>query len=132
MKIQRNIRVLYVEPYKLPTEMIIKNNLSEKRNLVKGNIEYSYMSDDYNVALICNEEGKLNGMPMNRDIGHDIIFGPFLIVGDNNSGEDRSLSKEQINKYKEHFNELSILKTYDKVQKIINEKKKKILKCKGG
>lgn len=125
MKIQRNIRVLYVEPYKLPTEMIIKNNLSEKRNLVKGNIEYSYMSDDYNVTLICNEEGKLNGMPMNRDIGHDIIFGPFLIVGDNNSGEDRSLSKEQINKYKEHFNELSILKTYDKVQKIINDKKEK-------
>ncbi len=125
MKIQRNIRVLYVEPYKVPTEMIIKNNLSEKRNLVKGNIEYSYMSDDYNVALICNEEGKINGMPMNRDIGHDIIFGPFLIVGDNNSGEDRSLSKEQINKYKEHFNELSILKTYDKVQKIINDKKEK-------
>lgn len=125
MKIQRNIRVLYVEPYKVPTEMIIKNNLSEKRNLVKGDIEYSYMSDDYNVALICNEEGKINGMPMNRDIGHDIIFGPFLIVGDNNSGEDRSLSKEQINKYKEHFNELSILKTYDKVQKIINNKKEK-------
>ena len=125
MKIQRNIRVLYVEPYKVPTEMIIKNNLSEKRNLVKGDIEYSYMSDDYNVALICNEEGKINGMPMNRDIGHDIIFGPFLIVGDNNSGEDRSLSKEQINKYKEHFNELSILKTYDKVQKIINDKKEK-------
>lgn len=125
MKIQRNIRVLYVEPYKLPTEMIIKNNLSEKRNLVKGDIEYSYMSDDYNVALICNEEGKINGMPMNRDIGHDIIFGPFLIVGDNNSGEDRSLSKEQINKYKKHFNELSILKTYDKVQKIINNKKEK-------
>lgn len=125
IKIQRNIRVLYVEPYKLPTEMIIKNNLFEKRNLVKGDIEYSYMSDDYNVALICNEEGKINGMPMNRDIGHDIIFGPFLIVGDNNSGEDRSLSKEQINKYKEYFNELSILKTYYKVQKIINDKKEK-------
>ena len=125
IKIQRNIKVLYIEPYKKPVEMIIKNNLSEKRKLVKGNIEYSYLTDDYNVALICNEEGKINGMPINRDIGHDIIFGPFLLVGDDGSGEDRSLKQEQVDKYKKYFNEMSIYKTYFQVQKILNKDKEK-------
>ncbi len=125
MKIQRNIRVLYVEPYKDPVEMVIKNNLSEKRKLVKGNIEYSYLTDDYSVALICNEEGKINGMRENRDIGHDIIFGPFIVVGDDGSGEDRSLIQEQVDKYKQYFNDLSICKTYFKVKEILDTQKEK-------
>ncbi len=105
--------------------MIIKNNLTEKRKLIEGNIEYSYLTDDYNVALICNEEGKINGMPINRDIGHDIIFGPFLLVGDNGTGEDRSLLPEQVNKYKNYFNDLSIYKTIFKANEIIKKSKEK-------
>lgn len=105
--------------------MVIKNNLTEKRRLIKGNIEYSYLNDDYNVALICNEEGKINGMPINRDIGHDIIFGPFLIVGDDGNGEDRSLKQSQVDKYKTIFNDLSIYKTFFKVNEIIKKSKEK-------
>lgn len=126
VKVQRNIRVLYVEPFKKPVEMVIKNNLSEKRKLVKGNIEYSYLTNDYDVALICNEEGKINGMPINRDIGHDIIFGPFILVGDNGSGEDRSLLEKQIERYKKQFDDMSIYKTFNKVNKILTNKDKNI------
>lgn len=127
IKVQRNIKVLYVEPFKEPKAITIKNNLEEKRKLVKGNIEYAYLTDDYNVSIICNEEGKINGMQTNRDIGHDVIFGPFLIVGDNDTGEDRSLSEEQISKYMKKFDNLSIYKTIKKVNKIlVNERIKEI------
>lgn len=126
--VQRNIKVLYVEPFKEPVEMIIKNNLQEKRKLVDGNIVYAYILDDYSVSIICNDESKLNGMKPNRDIGHDIIFGPFLIAGYDDSGEDRSLTDEQINKYKKEFDELSIYKTILKVNQIlINKENKKEL-----
>lgn len=124
--VQRNIKVLYVEPFKEPVEMFIKNNLQEKRKLVDGNIEYAYLLNDYSISIICNEESKLNGMKPNRDIGHDIIFGPFLIAGYDDSGEDRSLTDEQIEKYKKEFDELSIYKTILKVNQILINKEKNL------
>ena len=125
INVQRNIKVLYVEPFKDPVEMFIKNNLQEKRRLVDGNIEYAYLLNDYSISIICNEEGKINGMKPNRDIGHDIIFGPFVIAGYDDSGEDRSLTDEQINKYKKEFDELSIYKTMCKINQILISKKNK-------
>ena len=116
---QRNIKVLVVEPYELPREEFIKNSLEAKQKMVDGHIEYAYMLDDPSVALICNEEGKMIGLPLNRDIGHDIIAGNFIIVGDNDTGEDRSLTDEQISKYKERFNEKSITDTEKRVDDIL-------------
>ena len=57
---------------------------------------------------ICNEEGKLNGLELNRalkdDRGRitDIIAGTFLVVG---AGEENfdSLTPEQMQKYKKQF-----------------------------
>lgn len=123
--VQRNIKVLYVEPFKEPVEMFIKNNLQEKRRLVDGNIEYAYLLNDYSISIICNDESKINGMKPNRDIGHDIIFGPFVIAGYDDSGEDRSLTDEQINKYKKEFDELSIYKTMCKINQILISKENK-------
>jgi len=117
--VQRNIKVLVVEPYELPREEFIKNSLEAKQKMVDGHIEYAYMLDDPSVALICNEEGKMIGLPLNRDIGHDIIAGNFIIVGDNDTGEDRSLTDEQISKYKERFNEKSITDTEKRVDDIL-------------
>lgn len=114
--IQRKINCLYIEPNQLPKKIEVKNNLYSKQSLVGGNIEYCRILDDDNVVLICNEEGKINGMEPNRDIGHDIIFGPFLIVGDDSEiGEDRSLTEDQINKYKTRFGMESIYKTNEKI-----------------
>lgn len=116
---QRNLRCLYVEEKSLPKEIIIPNNLKSKQEKVKGYIEYTHLLDDDSVAIICNEEGKLNGMGPNRDIGYDIIYGPFLIVREcSEDGEDRSLSDEQISKYKKVFDKKSIEKTIAKVEAI--------------
>lgn len=116
---QRKLKCLYIKENSLPEEIEIPNNLSSKQKLVNGYIEYVYLSDDENVVLICNEESKINGMGPNRDIGYDIVFGPFLIVGETKEdGEDRSLSEEQISKYKKIFNKKSIEETMAKYETI--------------
>lgn len=116
---QRNIRVLVVEPNKLPKEEIIPNRLQDKQKIVDGLIEYVFLEEDRDVVIICNEEGKINGSEPNRYIGHDVLFGTFIIVGDNDTGEDRSLTDEQIKKYKERFNEKSIDKTKEVISNIL-------------
>ena len=58
-------------------------------------------------------------MGPNRDIGHDIIFGPFFVIGDNpDIGENISLTDEQISKWTKIFDEKSIDKTYEKITKL--------------
>lgn len=116
---QRKIKVLVVEPNELPREEMIENTIKAKQELVGGDIEY--VSRDYysDVIFICNEEGKLRGLPFNRDIGQDIIAGPFIIVGDDPEiGEDRSLTDEQIKKYQNVFDEKSISDTNIKLTEI--------------
>ena len=108
------IKGLLVEPYKLPKEIEIDNTLEAKQELVGGWIEEVHIHGDDEVALICNEEGKIYEMPYNRDIGYDIIAGPFLIIGID--GENyKSLTKEQLLKYKMRFDENSIIQTENKL-----------------
>ena len=101
-----------------PEVMNIENTLEAKQKLVDGWIEVVSVTED--ILLVCNEEGKLRHMEFNRDIGYDIIAGPMIIVGEGKSGNDISLTEEQIKKYKEVFDERSINKTQEKVDKILN------------
>lgn len=120
--LQRYLDVLVVEPNKLPQRQTIKNTLREKQKLVDGNIEYTYIDGCDDVAIICNEEMKFNNLPINRDIGHDIIFGNFVIVGDDPElGEDRSLTESQIEKYSRLFGKKSIEKTNQKSKEILEK-----------
>lgn len=119
------IKGLLVEPYKLPKEIEINNTLEEKQHLVGGYIECVYPTNDDSVVFICNEEGKMNGLPLNRDIGYDIIAGTFLIVGDDyENGDFKSLTEEQILKYKIRFDENSIKQTENKILSILLNKNK--------
>lgn len=97
------MKVLVVEPEKEPYVKEISSGLSSLQKEVGGFIEAVYPFEDP-VAIICNEEGKLEGLPLNRALrdedGHvyDIIAGTFLIAGLN---EDNfcSLDDEQIKKF---------------------------------
>lgn len=114
------LRGLLVKPNKLPEEITFDNSLEKKQELVEGYIEYTYSDDFPDVAFICNEEGKINELPYNRDIGHDIIAGNFIIISSNvEDGEDVSLSDKQIEKYKKIFNDKSIEDTNIKITNII-------------
>ena len=117
------IKCLLVKPYELPEVVEIDNTLEAKQELVGGYIECAYLPNDDSVVLICNEEGKINGMKLNRDIGHDIIAGPFLIVGDDyETGDFKSLTDNQILKYKMRFDKNSIIQTENKINSIIFNK----------
>lgn len=115
----QRIKGLLVEPNKLPEEIELENTLEAKQELVGGYIECVYLPNDDSVVLICNEEGKINGMKLNRDIGHDIIAGPFLILGDDyENGDFKSLDDNQILRYKMRFDKNSIIETENKINAI--------------
>ena len=117
------IKCLLVEPYELPKEIIIDNTLETKQKIVGGDIECVYLQNNDDVVLICNEEGKINGMKLNREIGYDIIAGPFLVVGDDyENGEFKSLNSNQLLKYKMYFDENSIIRTENKINEILLKK----------
>ena len=80
------ISVIYIEPGKEPVIKEIDSGLESFQHEVGGDIEATYPFDDP-VALLCNEEGKLTGLTLNRALCdgdgeiYDIIAGSFLIVG---------------------------------------------------
>ena len=101
------IRVVMVEPQKEAYITEIGSSLSDMQQAVGGYIEGYYPFED-TVCIVCNEEGKLNGMPLNRAVRDkdgditDIIAGPFFVC--DCSGENfGSLSPEMAKKYQEKF-----------------------------
>jgi len=96
------MNVLVVEPEKVPCEAEIDGSLESMQKLVGGTIEAVYPFEDH-VALVCNDEGKLNGLPLNRKLeDYDIIAGTFFICG---LGEDdfTSLPPDLMEKYGDKF-----------------------------
>ena len=80
------LNVLVVEPEKKPYVKEIEPGLESLQREVGGYIQAVYPFDSP-CAIVCGEESKLNGEPLNRalrdDEGHiyDVIAGTFLIVG---------------------------------------------------
>ena len=64
---ETRISVLLVEPNKYPKMIEIDDTLEAMQEVVGGDIE-EYMPFEDEVAIICNEEGKLIGLPPNRAI----------------------------------------------------------------
>ncbi len=116
------IECLLIEPNEIPKRITIANTLETYQNIVGGLIEVSYLLNDEDVCIICNEEGKIMNLPLNRLIGPDIIAGPFLIVGDDyENGDFKSLTEEQITKYTKMFDSESIRYTEKEITRLIIE-----------
>ena len=93
---EKEIKVLKVEPMKAPEVVILKNELYEFQKAVSigapdvGLIEIIELNDE--VCILCNEEGKLLGLPPNRRFRNDILVGTFYFTGQNyEEGELTSL-----------------------------------------
>lgn len=96
------MNVLIVEPEKAPRIANITGDLNSLQQVVGGYIEAVYPYDDP-VAIVCNEEGKLLGLPMNRKLeDYDIIAGTFVVCGTCEEDFD-SLTPELAEKYREKF-----------------------------
>ena len=79
------MNVLMVEPGKAPYETQIGDDLQSMQAVVGGYIQAVYPYEGP-VALICNEDGKLDSLPLNRALRdadgdiYDIVAGNFFIV----------------------------------------------------
>lgn len=106
---QSEIKVVIAEPMREAYIYTIKNELSELQKLVGGYIEVLPFTREDNVTIICNEEGKMNGLPLNRSLAHEgeiweIIAGTMIIAGDDyENGEFIGLTDEQAEKYLNQF-----------------------------
>ena len=100
------MRVLVIEPNREPYVKEIDGSLKSMQKVVGGLIEFVGIGD--NVSLVCNEEGKINGLEPNRDLFGfgipDVIFGTFFICGyDDRDGDSIGLTDKQIEKYSRIF-----------------------------
>lgn len=102
------MKILVVEPDYAPYEAEI-NGLKEMQATVGGSIEAIYPFSE-KVAVVCNDEGLINGLPFNRSMegGYGGVFGTFFVCG---LGEEDfiSLTPAQIEHYKQHFHKAEIL-----------------------
>ena len=100
-------KIVLVEPNK--TARIVEMNLTleNMQKTVGGLIQAVYPFED-EVALVCNDEGKIIGLPLNRGLTdekgdiYDIVAGTFFICGlseDNFAG----LTDEQADLYLKKF-----------------------------
>ena len=103
------IKVVMVEPNEEARIVEINSSLKDMQEAVGGYIE-TYEPFEEEAVIVCNEEGKINGMPMNRVIKdkdgnvRDLICGPFFICYAPFESESfLSLSDEMAEKYKEMF-----------------------------
>lgn len=102
---EEQIKILVIEPMKEPYEKMIDNDFRAMQEIVAGPIEFVALPDG-ECHLYCNEEGRLEGLAGNRKLDNDnVICGTFFICSDNGEGDDKSLSKEQIEYYTERFKE---------------------------
>lgn len=81
------------------------NGYEQMKEAVGGYIESFYPYED-EVVIVCNEEGKIKGLPMNRFIHSadgrliEVICGNFFICGVGEEDFD-DIPEELIDKYKE-------------------------------
>ena len=105
----KKLDVLLVEPGQYARMTTIDAGLKSLQKTVGGDIEAAYFFDDP-VALVCQEEGKINGSELNRAVRDadgeilDIIAGKFFICG---LGEEdfTSLPEGLPKKYEDMFHQ---------------------------
>ncbi|MEY8419882.1 DUF3846 domain-containing protein [Oscillospiraceae bacterium 44-5] len=102
------MRVLVIEPECRPEVREIDDSLKAMQEIVGGYIQPIYLDDS--VALVCNDEGKVMNLPLNRGLRdkdgqiYDIVSGTFFLCGaPADSDHFTSLTPEQIEQYRKRF-----------------------------
>lgn len=90
--------------------MELEDSLGAMRRRVGGNIEVVYEPGGRDAALICNDDGKLLGLPLNRALRdeegeiYDVVAGTFFICGTPPDSESfTSLTDEQVDYWLRRF-----------------------------
>lgn len=108
------MKILVVRPLEKPVVMEIDGSLESMQKVVGGLIQAIYPFDE-DIALVCNEEGKLQNLPLNRALYDsdgrifDVVAGSFYLCQAPSDSENfESLTEEQIKKYKEKYSKIEI------------------------
>ena len=103
------MKILIVEPGQAPRTAEISGTLREMQALVGGLIQAVYPFGEP-VALVCNDEGKLLGLPLNRALRlengrvYDVVAGTFFLCGAPPDSERFvGLTDEQLSRYAQRF-----------------------------
>ena len=120
---EKEIKVLMVEPGKVPRVTTIKNELSSLQQAVSIGADYvgyiEIIGIDDGVCILCNEEGKLINLEPNRRFYNDVLCGVFYVTGEDDDGNLTSLSEKQIEYYSKHFGTPDVLNS-DDVEKALS------------
>lgn len=111
------ILIVVVEPHKMPYKKIIPNTLEAMKEIVEGWIENVFIGKTEKgarVGIVINEEGKLIGLPFNRQVigrnlmGRDNLVGNMFITAYNLEGDSISLTEQEADKYIRQFSALEV------------------------
>lgn len=73
------MRVIRKRPGQVPQIVDVENTLESLQFEVDGWIEAVTFAED--ACVICNEEGRIQGIPFNLELMGILFFGTILIVG---------------------------------------------------
>jgi hypothetical protein len=96
------LHAVIIEPGKPAYKTEIENALTPMQRLVGGYLEMFCPFED-NAVIVCNEEGKIKGLPFNRTVHGEPMVGNLVIIGDDGEGSFCSLTDEQIQRYLAEF-----------------------------
>lgn len=114
---EKVIKVLKVEPRKVPEIVDLKNDLDSLQKAVSIGADYQGLIEIINLdednCILCNEEGKLIGLEPNRRFYDDVLVGVFYVCGQDRHGNLSSLSKKAIEHYTKAFADTSKVNVTD-------------------
>lgn len=132
------ISVLIVKPNEKPYAAEIEHTLAEMQRIVGGDIQAVHLNRDP-VVVVCNENGKILELELNRALKNDsgkivdVLVGTFIICG---KGEENfcSLTPDMADKYKKMFyypdmfiptdKGLAVISTKPSIRQELNKKAK--------
>lgn len=96
------IPVVVIDYLEEPVYTSICADYKNYQSLLGGLFEATECPYSENVDILCNEEGKLQKLPLNRGLTcdgelFDIVAGRMILVSTNNDGDTIGLNYEQIN-----------------------------------
>ena len=98
-------KVVRVAVYRVGADAVvesIEDSLDAQQKLVGGYIEGLGLGNS--LLLICNEEGKLKGLPPNRFVpGRDLIVGDFFVTRTNSEGESDDIEEADLKFLKQRY-----------------------------
>ena len=109
------MKILVIKPMEAPFVKHISGSLNSMQKIVGGTIQAIYPFENPEIALICNDDGKLINLPLNRALYDkdgklfDIVAGTFFLCRAPADSENfESLTDEQIKTYREQFKDIEI------------------------